>query len=165
MTSPLVAVHLLELPVPVAARARQWFEELMREFALMHAGAADAHDRPEVPARLTAMVDMLVTRYAGVNDDAQDRLEAAIDRGDRVIRDHLMEMPPDAATASQALGAMMDEAAEFCRQGKHLLTLAEPDDVLVYRRWYLGEVVAQVAGAAPTPWPDYLRRALAQSPA
>ena len=155
----LVTVHLLELPVPVAGKARQWFEELMREFTLMHAGAADGHDRPGVPARLTAMVDTLVTRFAGLNDDARNRLEAAIDRGDRVIADHVMEMPSEAGPASQGLAAMMDEAGEFCRQGQHLLTLAEPDDVLVYRRWYLGEIIAQLGGADPTPWPTYRDRA------
>jgi hypothetical protein len=153
----LRTVHLLDLPVPIAARARQWFEELLREFTLIHNGAADGHDRPEVPGRLTAMVDTLVTRYAGLNDDARERLEAAIDRGDLVIADHVMEMPPEAAQASQGLAAMMDQAGDFCRQGRHLLTLAEPDDVLAYRRWYLEEVVRQIAGEDPTPWPVYRR--------
>ncbi|MCU1593856.1 MAG: hypothetical protein JWO12_1248 [Frankiales bacterium] len=150
----LQTVHLLELPVPLAAQAQQWFEELMREFALIHGGAAD-HERPQTPGRLTAMVDALVSRFAGVNDDARDRLEEAIDRRDLVIADHVMQMPAEAAAASIGLAAMMDEADEFCRQGQHLLTLAEPQSVRVYRTWYLAEVVAQLGGAAPVPWPEY----------
>jgi hypothetical protein len=152
--SDLSTVHLLELPVPLAARARQWFEELMREFALIHAGAAD-HERPEVPGRLMSLVDLLVAQFSGLNDDARNRLEDAIDRGDQVIADHVVEMPKEAGAAAQALGAMMDEAEAFCRQGRHLLTLAEPPAVLAYRRWYLEEIVAQLAGAAPTPWSQY----------
>ena len=155
MTDDRVTVHLLDLPVPLAAGARQWFEELLREFALIHAGAAD-HARTEVPSRLTEMVDSLVTRYAGINDLAQERLEAAIDRGDAVIADHVLEVPREAAAASAALDAMMDEADEFCRQGKHLLTLTEPHAVQVYRRWYLEQVVSQVSGEAPVPWSEYL---------
>ena len=160
-SGPLVTVHLLELPVPLATRARQWFEELMREFALIHAGMVDGPGRPEVPGRLLAMVDMLVTRYSGLNDDARERLEAAIDRGDRLVQDHVTTVPPEAAQACQGLADMMDEADEFCRQGRHLLTLATPPDVLAYRRWYLSEVVVQIAGERPTPWPAYRERAAA----
>jgi hypothetical protein len=48
---------------------------------------------------------------------------------------------------------MLDEADEFCRQGKHLLTLATPPDLRRYRQWFLGEFVAQIGGRPPTPWP------------
>ena len=126
----------------------------MREFALIHAGAAD-HERPDVPARLMTMVDALVTRYAGLNDDARERLEAAIDRQEQVIADHVMEMPAEAGAAARGPATMMDEVDVYCRQGRHLLTLAEPDDVLAYRRWYLDELVAQLGGSEPTPWPRY----------
>ena len=150
MTGPLVTVHLLQLPVPLAARARQHFEELQREFTLMAATADDgAH---EVPARLTALVASLQQRYAGVNDEATERLERAIARGDAVVEDHVLQVPPDAGPASRALGAVLDEADEFCRQGRHLLTLETPPDLVAYRRWYLGEVVDQLGGAAPRPW-------------
>jgi hypothetical protein len=146
----VVTIHLLGLPLPLAERARQWFEELLREFALIHAGADQSqHD---VPQRLMAMVDALVTRYAGINDDARDRLESAIDRGELVIADHELQVPPSARAALQALDAMMDDADEFCRQGRHLLTLAEPEDVRRYRRWYLTQIVTQLDGGAPTPW-------------
>lgn len=156
----LVTVHLLQLPVRIAAKAQQWFEELLREFALIHAGAADGSVHAEVPGRLMALVETLVTRYSGLNDDARDRLEAAINRGDEVIEDHAMDMPPDAEGATHALGATMDEAERYCRQGRHLLTLAEPPDVLAYRRWYLDDISRQLRGGTPTPWPVYRARSL-----
>ena len=149
-----IAVHLLEFPVPVAAQARQHFEELMREFELIQAGAADG-DAPEVPRRLREMVHALTTRFASVSDEPRERVEDAIDRGDQVIDDHVMLLPPEAGPATQGLAAMLDEADEFCRNGQHLLTLATPAELVTYRRWYLGQVIAQVGGAAPTPWPQY----------
>lgn len=120
-------VHLLGLPVPLVVEVRQQFEELQREFALI---AAIGHDDDHVPARLMRLVDALTSRYAGVNDAATERLDNAIDRGDEVIDDHVLVLPADAAAASRALGDMLDEADEYCRSGKHLLTLAADDDCL-----------------------------------
>ena len=43
VTSPLIDVHLLALPVPLAARSQQHFEELMREFVLIATGHQQGH--------------------------------------------------------------------------------------------------------------------------
>jgi hypothetical protein len=153
----MVTVHLLELPVPLAARSRQWFEELMREFALVRAGAADDHHGREVPAKLMTMVDELTARFSGVNDEPRERLDAAIDRGDQAIADHVMALPVEAAPAIRTLEDLLDAADEYCRQGQHLLTLATPADLIAYRRWYLGQIADQLTGAAPTPWPRFRR--------
>lgn len=152
-TSDPVEVHLLQLPVPLAAAAQEHVDELMREFALIQGGSAQEEgDHAAVPARLLELVDTLTTRFAGVNDAARDRLEAAIERGDRVLDDHVLVLPTEAAAASQALGDMLDECDAYCASGKDLLTLATPPDLLAYRRWYLDEVVAQLGGARPKPW-------------
>jgi hypothetical protein len=50
---------------------------------------------------------------------------------------------------------MLDETDEFCREGA-LLTLAPPEDVVAFRRWYLAELVEQVAGRPAQPWPGDL---------
>jgi len=119
----LVAVHLLALPVPLAARSQQHFEELMREFLLIADGHQHGHSPHEVPARLMNLVHTLVQQYGAVTGPAEERLADAIDRGDQVIEDHL-------------------------------LTLATPTDCVAYRRWYLGQVITQLQGAAPIPWTD-----------
>lgn len=152
--SPTVAVHLLALPVPIAAKAQQHVDELLRDFALMQGSDEERH----VPRRLLDIVDRLTKQFAEVSDDARSRLEASLARGDKVIDDHVLELPPEAGPASQALGDILDEADEYCRQGRHLLTLATPPDCLTYRRWYLSEVIGQLAGAAPTPWPESVHR-------
>ena len=156
MSSPdaFVPVHLLRLPVPIASEAREHFEGLTREFALISASSGDTDEAHQVPARLLQLVDALTAQFAGVSSEADQRLEAAIAAGAQEIEDHVLLLPPEAAGASQALGDMIDEADEYCRQGSHLLTLATPPTCLAYRQWYLGEVIGQLGGAAPVPWPE-----------
>lgn len=161
MTAPadeLVQVHLLELPVPLAARTQQHHDELMREFALLTGGPDDAE--AHVPRRLLDLIHVLSARFAGVSDAPRERLQAAIQRGDAVIADHVLELPVEAGPASQGLAALMAEADEFCRRGEHLLTLAPPADCVAYRSWYLAQVADQLAGAPPVRWPDYRHRSV-----
>lgn len=146
-----VEVHLLQLPVRLAEKSRQHFEGLMREFALIAASTEGSH---HTPARLTELVDALTVQFAGVNTEADEQLEDAIEAGRDVIEDHVLRLPAEAGPASAALGAMMDEADVYCRQGQHLLTLATPADCLAYRSWYLGQVINQLAGEPPIAWPD-----------
>ena len=154
VTSSLVEVHLLGLPVPLAARSQQHFEELMREFTLIAAGHQQGNSEHEVPARLMKLVQTLVQQFGAVSGDAEERLADAIDRGEQVIVDHVLEMPTIAGPATQALGDLIDEADEYCRRGRHLLTLETPAECVAYRRWYLGQVITQVQGAAPIAWAD-----------
>lgn len=148
-------VHLLELPVALAARSRQQFEELLRELSLIAAlSAEDEAAARDVPARFTELVAVITQQFAGVNDAPTERLDAAIARRDRVIADHVLLLPVEAAPAAQALGDLIDEADQYCRQGQHLLTLATPAECVAYRRWYLSEVIGQLEGQPPTPWPQ-----------
>jgi hypothetical protein len=154
----LVTVHLLALPVPIAARARQHFEELVREFTLI-AASRDAHGSAvDVPGRLMQLVDVLTTQFSGVADEPGQRLIDAIDAEAQVIDDHVMPLPPAAGPASAALGQVLEDADAFCRDGQELLTLATPDDCVLYRRWYLSQVTDQLAGAEPVSWPEYEAR-------
>jgi hypothetical protein len=52
---------------------------------------------------------------------------------------------------------MLDEADEYCRQGKHLLTLASDDELVRFRWWFLDQIIDQAAGKPPVAWPDYKR--------
>ena len=150
----LVQVHLLQLPVRLAARAQEQFQELLREFTLIATDGSTPGDEP-VPARLLQLVDVLTQQYGGMNTEAEDRLEDAIARRRTVIEDHVLDVPKAAGPGAQALGDIIDEADEYCRSGQHLLTLAALPEVVAYRRWYLGEVVSQLAGGAPVPWPQH----------
>ena len=154
VTSPPIEVHLLALPVRLAARSQQHFEELMREFILIAAGHHEGQSNQAVPARLMTLVETLVQQFGAVAGPAEERLADAIDRGDQVIHDHVLEVPTAAGPAAEALRDLIDEADEYCRRGQHLLTLATPADCVAYRNWYLGQVITQVQGAAPIAWTD-----------
>jgi anti-anti-sigma factor len=66
------------------------------------------------------------------------------------------EVPAHAAVAAAELGAALDEVDDYCRNGD-LLTLVTPPEALSFRRWLLGEFIAQIRhGASPTPWSDQL---------
>ena len=145
---PMVEVSLLRYPLRVGLRASAHYEEVFREFALL--AASTPTDPDSIPARLLALVDALGRRYARQERHEAERDEA-VRRGE-THRDFVIAVPRSAAEASAALSVMLDETDDFCREGV-LLTLASPPDVVAFRRWYLEEIIAQIGGAAPTPWP------------
>ncbi len=156
MTAPddLVEVRLREIPIPLWSKAQQLSDELLREFALASAQSDDGEEH-YLPTRLTRLIDDLNQRFAGSSSAQEEQLHAAAAQGRAVLDELAFVVPSAAAPASLELAAMLDEADDYCREGQHLLTLAAPDDVVAFRRWYLSEFVRQAAGAPPVPWPRY----------
>jgi len=146
-----VEIRLLRYPLRLGQRATEHYDEIFREFALL-AGDQPSHQEG-VPARLLALVDALGRRYAPQQEHEQAR-EAALSRGEQE-GDFTITVPASAADASEVLGCRRLETDEFCRDGA-LLTLAAPDDVAAFRRWYLSQVIGQVAGRPAQPWPGGL---------
>ncbi len=144
---PLVPICLRAVPVEVHRRAAEHQEGLRRELSFVeHAQAADA-----VPARLQALTAELAERYGGLTQAQTERMTAAMESGEESI-DLEYDLPADVADAALHLAELLDELDQFCRDGD-LLTLVTPPDLLAYRRWFLGEFVAQVReGRAPQPW-------------
>ena len=147
----LCEVRLVRFPLRVYARATEHYQELFREFALL--AASTPEDSDEVPARLMRLIDALGRRYPPQTEHEAERA-AALERGE-LSGDFAIKVPPSAAEASQALEDLLDEADDFCRRGD-LLTLAAPAEAADFRRWYLREVIRQIAGDPPTPWPGGL---------
>ena len=146
----LVAVRILGLPLDLLGRARQHQDSLEREFRLIT--LARPEERTHVTARLLNVIEELTERFGATGREWREQIEAAQARADRTI-DLVAWVPPAAAGASRRLAALLAEADDFCRRGD-LLNLATPPDCVELRRWYLGEFVAQVGGADPTPWSD-----------
>ena len=146
----LVTVRIVGLPVPLHVRTSEHTDELMREFTYLRAQSDDP-DAPSVPGRLLDLVDELSGRYSGFTAGTQAELEAAIAEA-RPTVDLDYRVPADVAAACTHLRDLLDAADDFCRDGAHLLTLASPEDVVTYRRWFLDEFVRQIAGDPPRPW-------------
>ncbi|GAC1441421.1 MAG: hypothetical protein NVSMB55_09130 [Mycobacteriales bacterium] len=151
-----VDVYVLGLPVSLWSRAQEQHDALMREFTLMSVPAeGDERARP-VPTRLLELIDQLTADFAGVSTAQEEELHAAAESGLDSV-DQVYRVPPAAAEASRALVLMLDEADEYCRQGRHLLTLAADEELVSFRRWYLQQFIDQPAGRPPVAWPDYRR--------
>jgi anti-anti-sigma factor len=147
VTDELFVIELRELPVDVLGRAQEHNLTLVRELALVHT----ADERGVAPARLLWLSQHLDQRYAAFNEAPRQRLQSAIE-GDETHVDVSYQVPADAAEAAIELGAALDEVDEYCRTGD-LLTLVTPPEALAFRRWLLGEFVAQIReGAEPTHW-------------
>lgn len=142
-------VRLVGFPLALHKRSTEHHEELMREFQLL---SMDPEPRKDVPRKLVALVAELTQSYGGMNSAADAERDAAVERGDETV-DLTYRIPAAAAEAATRLDQMLDEADEFCRSDQ-LLTLAAPPETVAFRKWYLGEFPAQVAGAAPTPWAE-----------
>lgn len=141
-------VRLVEFPLRVYARAQEHHEELMREFALIANPHPDSAD--EIPERLLDVVAAMRARYAAFTAGPDAERQAAIERGDETM-DLEFLIPEAARDACLDLSALLDQVDDYCRTGQ-LLTMASPPELLAFRRWYLGEFVAQLDGAEPTPW-------------
>ena len=146
-----IAIRIERLPLALYREASEHSDELMREFALIRESASE--DGPAVPRRLQHLVDQLTGRYSMFTGPQTEQLQRALARGDASI-DLVYQVPPDVKEACLALDAMLDEADQFCRNGKDLLTLATPPRSLAFRKWFLHEFVRQADGEPPRPWQD-----------
>ena len=151
-TSPspeLVEVHIIGLSLDAYRRTSEHNDELLREFALI------SQREPEgtaLPRRLLQVMDQLQSRYGGFTAGQTETMAGALARGEETI-DLVYRVPREVKQACVELDGLLDEVDQYCRAGDDLLTLATPPDAVAFRRWFLGEFVAQVDGAPPTPWP------------
>jgi len=107
----------------------------------------------EVP-HLLRLIEALTAEFEGASSEPDRLRDEAIERGEKVVAELVLHLPAAAAGACADLSHLCDEADEFCRQGDMLLTLATPPEAVVFRRWYLGEVTAQLNGLPALAWPD-----------
>lgn len=142
---PFRPVRLIGIPVQLWARSRVWFEGLLREFDIIATESDEA-----TPRELVAFVADTRERFSRFSTDSNTVLEESLERGDAAA-DLEMELPPEAGNAARELWVRIVAADDFCRHGD-LLTLALPEDVRTFVRWYLGEFSNQMEGAEPSPW-------------
>jgi hypothetical protein len=153
----LITVHVVGLPTGLQVQAQQQNDELTRELMLVAEQMRQRGDATELPVRFVELVSALSVRYAIFTAEQEAQLTAAVAAGEPTV-DLTYTLPASAAAAAGALGAILDEADEYCREGKLLLTLATPPELVAYRRWFLDQFVDQAAGAAPVAWSDYSER-------
>ncbi len=153
----LMTFHIKGLPLAVQARAQEHADELTRELTLIGAQLRRQGNTRDLPVRLVALIEALTARFSMLTVEQEDQIAGALAEHRDTI-DLTYQLPASAAGAAEALGHILDEADDYCREGQLLLTLATPDDLVTFRRWFLSQFTGQVAGAPPVSWDDYLRQ-------
>jgi hypothetical protein len=145
-----VSIRLRQFPVSLWARTDDEARDLMREFALI---TIDQKNKG-VPHRLLELVADLGQSYGSLGADQTLLLAKARQDGLETIEELTYAVPPGIGPDITQLGAMLDEADDYCRQGEHLLSLASSPAAKAFRDWFIDEFVSQLAGKAPTSWPE-----------
>lgn len=140
-------VRLVGVPVRVLEATRRHHDELMHEFSLL---AVQENLSDDVPKRMLELIDTLGRQYANTSDRSDAQVNAAIERGDATV-DVTYEVAEHVVDAADRLGALMDEADEFCKR-EQMLTLQRPPIAKEFADWYLEEFRRQIAGEPPRPW-------------
>src|SRR3712207_4745566 len=110
----LVEVRLVQMPLPMMAKAQEQGDGLMREFALI----ATSMSSDSVPVRLQQLADQLQTQYSMYTEDTQREIDEATQRGEQEL-DVTFRVPAAAAEACFVLNDMLEEVDEFCRSEEH----------------------------------------------
>ena len=141
---------LRDFPLRVWSRAQEHSADMLREFQLLAHGARTGQ-AGSPPAQLLELADLLTTQYGPLLDDIHRTRHEALDRGqDRM--DSRVPLVPGAAELLVRVRAVLDAVDEHCRAGE-LLTLARPPELVALSDWTFRELLAQDAGAQPSPWP------------
>ena len=149
----LIDVQLIDVPIALRGRSTEHIQGLLREIELIVTGQQSGVAMG-VPARLLAVTRELETVYAPQIAAAGAVIDSAAERGEAFTQTSY-RLPVEARGFAAHVLEVLREVDDFCREGKHLLTVPAPADVAGYRRWSLGEVVAQLDGHPPTPWPAF----------
>jgi hypothetical protein len=153
----LLTIKVIGLPIGVQVRAQEHADELTRELTLIGAQLRREGNVRELPAVLLTLIEQFSYHYSGFTIEQEQLLADAMARGDETI-DLTYQVPASAGAAAQSLCDILDQADAYCSTGRHLLTLATPEDLVTYRRWFLSQFTNQVTGAPPISWDDYLRQ-------
>jgi hypothetical protein len=147
--SDLVTVRFVGAPVTLMRAANRHQQELVRELTLIH--LSEDTSKQELPERLVTLVERQSHGFSVLNFRRRTQIADEIARGATTV-DLEIDVPAGAGAAAAEMLSILAEADEFCRRGE-LLTLAASPEYVEFREWFLGEIVRQLAGRPPTPWP------------
>lgn len=142
-----IRVVLRGFPAQEWAEFRLVYAELRRELRLL------ALTHPETYPLASELTD-LARRLEGQRHRATgvSALDAAIAAGETSV-DLTYHVARSSPATMERMSALVDRAAEFCRD-EHLLASAPTPEQIRLQRWYACEFVRQAEGLPPTPWPS-----------
>ena len=142
-------VLLLDYPVALWLTSNQWFEEALREVSL--AGLSGDPEAGRIGRSLAELISRHTAALGGEHDRGTASLWAAHERGlDRI--DVGYDVTHDVAATAPGIGAAVDDLERRCREGL-LLTLPPRPEEQRLMRWIADQLVSQLVGGSPRPWP------------
>ncbi|WP_432482309.1 ATP-binding protein [Kineococcus esterisolvens] len=152
----VVVVRLLGLPLRSRALLSRHLEGLLRELALLRIGEEQGR-AGSLPRRLLELAAELQTTYAPYRAQRAQAMDDALAAGQEFF-DAVYTTTTRSAEYVQRLFDGLEEADDFCRADRHLLTLPAPEELVALRRWMFGEILRQLAGGTARPWHGPVRR-------
>jgi len=137
----VVDVILLDVPVPLWAKSREHLEK-----ALADLGGAEG-----APARLVALLEKLREDYPVVVETADAEVRSAAVRRVETV-DVAYPVPRRARTDLEAFQDAVIALDKYARKAGRK-DLALPPDSKNFWGWYVTEILKQLDGGFPTPWP------------
>lgn len=141
---PLVAVHLLDVPVGFFAAFLHHVRELRRELRLL--SLAHESEYPLAKSLSWLLADFEERLAEGVGPERMDCALGA----DRAV-DLTLEVPAATGTMATQVLDLLGLADSLCRT-ERLLCLPRTPLQQEFQQWLLGELAAQADGLAGTPW-------------
>lgn len=147
-----VQVCLHGVPPWVVQHYRKRWLELVREMQLVALGEPSPQQR--MAQRFCGAAQAVQSDLYLIERSTTDRMPVASDAGTTV--DAVFEVQP---SMREAFSEIRDLARELEREwaGIQLLFVHPGQQAVQLREWWLGEFIAQIDGAEPTPWPGGMR--------
>ncbi|MEA3054635.1 MAG: hypothetical protein QOD30_67, partial [Actinomycetota bacterium] len=140
-----VPVELLAVPARLVLTSAANLDDVLREFTVARRHPAG------LDARVGPLASRLMARSAGVREPVRVAARRAIENGERLVS---LTVPTPAAAEGVLTDFLhvIEQLSDHCAEGS-MLSLAPTDEVREFRRWYVGEINAQLNGADPTTSP------------
>ena len=142
---------LLDYPLRLWDRQRQYTEELLREFTLLLLSAEATDADHHAPLQLVELATMFTSRFAPVLDEINAEREAAFARGLDRMDSHvpLVDGTPELL---EQVSVVLAAADAYCGT-RQMLVLPRPPELVVLSDWVRAELTRQYRGEDPTAWP------------
>jgi len=142
---------LRDYPLRLWAQQQEHTHELLREFTLLLLGKESRQTTTEAPAQLVALNETFNRDHGPLIDRLNTERQAAFNAGaDRM--DSAVPMLPNVGALLDQVRDVLTAVDEYCRRGD-MLALARPPELVALYDWTSREILAQQAGADPSPWP------------
>ena len=142
---------LLDYPVRLGTEQSDRFADLVRELELIVLAAEEGIGGGRTPPRLLELSELVISHFHGLFHVVWQQRVAALSEGlDRI--DVRFPLTPETHDLVVEWATVLEEIDQFCGSGE-LLMLVTPPPLRRLRQWEASEMLRQLQGEPPIPWP------------